>query len=217
MTAHKTVRGVVFIKSFPMPMEDKHTSRRMFLVCMPLTTFRVPSAHHRSIEGCRFPRQLMTASAPSMASPISFSAESFATSILLIVSDIVTSTSSVFVFSVGSSTSTSRPLSVPSLLFSTDRAMGMMLQDRDGSRRASVITNFPTSPMPPLVAYMTATVFVVVVVVVAVCVVWYRWCSRRGQDQETNWCWSLNSNWMKLVEVEIVERPPKVISPHRLP
>mmetsp|Transcript_6096 Transcript_6096/g.12554 ORF Transcript_6096/g.12554 Transcript_6096/m.12554 type:complete len:244 (+) Transcript_6096:238-969(+) len=160
MVLQSTEMADVLRKSVPMPKEDKLTSLSTFFAFIAPITFWVPSEHHRSIEGCRFPRQLMTASAPSMAPAISSWAESLAISILRMVSSILARTSSVFFLRSRSSTSTSRPLSVPSLLDSMDRATWRTLYD--GSRVASVMTNLPTSPMPPLVAYRMAIVLVII-------------------------------------------------------
>mmetsp|Transcript_108972 Transcript_108972/g.222467 ORF Transcript_108972/g.222467 Transcript_108972/m.222467 type:complete len:235 (-) Transcript_108972:27-731(-) len=140
-----------------MPMDERLTRRSIFLVFMAATTFAVPGEAHRSIEGSRFPKQLITASAPSMAAAISCSADSLETSILVMPPSIASRSRSIFSLDPASSTSTWRPLSLPSSLFSTDRATGNTVQERDGSSLASAIANLPTSPMPPLVAYNTAT------------------------------------------------------------
>mmetsp|Transcript_889 Transcript_889/g.2065 ORF Transcript_889/g.2065 Transcript_889/m.2065 type:complete len:204 (+) Transcript_889:546-1157(+) len=168
MIVQRQVSAVAFKKSsFPMPMDDKLTSLRMLLAFMALITFFVPTEHQRSILGCRLPRQEITASTPSSDSLIFRSEESLATSILII--SYGTNQLSTFSFDSSSSTSTDvpKPLLAPSLL---SMAMARTCHPLAAASpaccsRASATANFPTSPIPPLVAYKTATVRCTVVIV----------------------------------------------------
>mmetsp|Transcript_1961 Transcript_1961/g.5211 ORF Transcript_1961/g.5211 Transcript_1961/m.5211 type:complete len:200 (-) Transcript_1961:48-647(-) len=175
MRPHATLMKDGFMQSLPMPKDDRHTSLGTFLVVMAPITFRVPSAHQRVPSSTwRSPRQETTASTPSRSSPISVSADSAATSTATI-----SSLMSLRMFSVLDPTSaswTSReiprsgstldpiPVAVPVLVASppTDTAMARTSKGSPRPRSLccleSATANLPTSPIPPVVAYRTATV-----------------------------------------------------------
>mmetsp|Transcript_28278 Transcript_28278/g.66392 ORF Transcript_28278/g.66392 Transcript_28278/m.66392 type:complete len:205 (-) Transcript_28278:68-682(-) len=180
MRPHITLMKDGFMQSLPMPKDDRHTSLGTFLAVMAPITFRVPSAHQRVPSSTwRSPRQETTASTPSRSSPISASADSAATSTATI-----SSLMSLRIFSVLDLTSaswTSReiprsasppldpiPVPVPVLVLvlvaspPTDTAMARTSKGSPRPRSLccleSATANLPTSPIPPVVAYRTATV-----------------------------------------------------------